>query len=115
MAKEGQKPISSRGGPRPNSGRIPGSKNKISAKAILAEIEQRDVPFEQGLAEDYIRARRGDDLNIIVKYQQMLLNKVIADKTELDVTSGGEPFKAIFTFQPVELPDWRSAPTNDKH
>jgi hypothetical protein len=74
------------GGVRPGAGRPKGSPNKITGSTLLAEIEKRDVPFAQGLAEDYIRARQTDDRHLVLKYQQMIMNKVIADKVEVDVT-----------------------------
>jgi hypothetical protein len=99
-----------RGGPRPNSGRKVGSKVRLSSADILAEIAKRDVPFEQGLAEDYARARAMGDLQVIQRYQQMFLNKIVADKHEIDHTTLGESMKANFTFQQKELPDWNSIP-----
>jgi hypothetical protein len=74
------------GGVRPGAGRPKGSPNKITGSTLLAEIEKRDVPFAQGLAEDYIAARQTDDRHLVLKYQQMIMNKVIADKVEIDVT-----------------------------
>jgi hypothetical protein len=74
------------GGVRAGAGRPKGSPNKITGSTLLAEIELRDVPFAQGLAEDYIAARQTDDRHLVLKYQQMIMNKVIADKVEIDVT-----------------------------
>lgn len=96
-----------RGGARPNSGRKIGSTVKLSAQEVLNEIARRDVPFAVGLAEDYIRARHSGDMHIIQRYQQMILSKVIADKVETDITSGGKPFQAIFNFPTVEIDDWK--------
>ena len=96
-----------RGGARPNSGRKVGSTVKLSAADVLAEIAKQDVPFAVGLAQDYIRARHSGDMHIIQRYQQMLLAKVIADKSEVDLTSKGEQLKAVFSFPSTELSDWK--------
>lgn len=96
-----------RGGARPNSGRKVGSTVKLSAQDVLNEIALRDVPFAVGLAEDYIRARQSGDMHIIQRYQQMLLSKVIADKVETDITSGGQSLQAIFNFPTVEIDDFK--------
>ena len=96
-----------RGGARANSGRKPGSVQKLSGAGILAAIAAIDVPFEQGLAEDYARARAEGDLHIVQRYQQMFLNKVVADKQELDVTSNGQTIGASFNFPTTELPEWQ--------
>ena len=98
-----------RGGPRPNSGRKVGSTVKLSAADVLAEIAKQDVPFAVGLAQDYIKARQSGDMHVIQRYQQMLLAKVIADKTETDITSNGKTIGAAFTFPTTELIDWKDA------
>jgi hypothetical protein len=74
------------GGARRGAGRPKGAPNKITGSTLLAAIAERDVPFAQGLAEDYVRARTGGDPHLTLKYQQMIMNKVIADKVEVDVT-----------------------------
>lgn len=96
-----------RGGARPNSGRKVGSTVKLSAADLLAEIARQDKPFAEGLAEDYVRARQSGDMNVIQRYQQMFLAKVIADKSETDITSNGQTLGANFTFPTQELPDWK--------
>lgn len=96
-----------RGGARPGAGRKVGSTVKLSAADVLNEIARLDVPFAEGLAEDYIRARRSGDMMVIQRYQQMLLAKVIADKTETDITSKGKQIGANFTFPTTELDDWK--------
>ena len=103
------KPVKKKmGGARPGSGRKLGSTQKLSGIAILSAIEKIDKPFAEGLAEDYYKARTSGDLHIIQKYQQMFLNKVIADKQDVDVTSNGQTIGASFTFPSVELPDWQN-------
>jgi hypothetical protein len=96
-----------RGGARPNSGRKVGSTVKLSAADVLAEIARQDVPFAVGLAQDYIKARHSGDMHVIQRYQQMLLAKVIADKTETDITTKGKELNASFVFPSVELDDWK--------
>jgi hypothetical protein len=96
-----------RGGARPGSGRKVGSTVKLSAADVLAEIARQDVPFAVGLAQDYIRARQSGDMNVIQRYQQMLLAKVIADKHETDITSNGHTLATAFSFPSSELDDWK--------
>ena len=103
-----------RGGARPGAGRKKGSHVKLSAVDILNEIAKQDVPFAVGLAQDYMKARQSGDLNVIQRYQQMLLNKVVADKQELDLTSNGETLGVAFTFGSQELSDWNELPKSVK-
>ena len=95
------------GGARPGSGRKVGSTVKLSAADVLKEIAKLDVPFAVGLAQDYARARLSGDMNVIQRYQQMLLAKVIADKHETDITSNGQTIGANFNFPVQELIDWK--------
>lgn len=104
-----------RGGARVNSGRKVGSTNKITAATLLAEISKCDVPFEQGLAEDYMKARQSGDLQLVQRYQQMFLGKLLAEKTETDITSNGQTVGANFSFPSVELQDWQNEQQPTKH
>lgn len=99
-----------RGGKRPGGGRRKGSTNKLAASTLLHEIAKRDKPFAIGLAEDYHNARISGDRHLVMKYQQMILNKVVADKVDVDHTTMGQPLQAVFSFPQKELPDWTDIP-----
>ena len=101
-----EKPKGKRGGARPGGGRKKGSVQKLSAMTILQAIEKQDKPFAEGFAEDYHNARMGDDKHLLQKYQSMILNKVVADKQEIDVTTLGQSLHNNFSFPQVELSDW---------
>ena len=94
------------GGARPGAGRKKGSKQKLSAQTILHEIAKIDKPFAIGLAEDYHNARMSGDTHLVVKYQQLILSKVVADKVDVDHTTGGQPIQTVFNFPQKELVDW---------
>lgn len=94
------------GGWRPGAGRKKGQIQKLSAQSILKEIAKKDKPFAIGLAEDYHNARMSGDTHLVVKYQQMILNKVVADKVDVDHTTMGHPLTAMFQFPQRELADW---------
>lgn len=99
-------PVKKRGGARVGGGRKKGSTQKLSAQTILAAIEQKDKPFAEGFAEDYHNARMGDDKHLVQKYQSMILNKVVADKQEIDHTTLGQAMGVQLIFNQQELPDW---------
>jgi hypothetical protein len=105
-----QSPKKGRGGARPNSGRKVGSTQKLSAQKLLQEIARKDKPFAIGLAEDYHNARMGDDKHLVMKYQQMILSKVVADKVDVDHTTLGESLNTRFLFPREETPDWTNIP-----
>lgn len=98
------------GGARLGAGRKKGVTQKLSAQTLLAAIEVKDKPFAEGLAEDYHAARMGDDKHLVQKYQNMILNKVVADKQEIDVTTLGQSMNNNFVFPTKELPDWKEIP-----
>ena len=106
MNNNQNRPKKGRGGARPNSGRKVGSTQKLSAQRLLHEIAKRDKPFAIGLAEDYHNARMSGDKHLVVKYQQMILNKVVADKVDVDHTTLGQPIQTVFNFPQRELEDW---------
>jgi hypothetical protein len=95
------------GGARPGAGRKKGTPNKYSAISLLEEITKADKPFEVGLAEDYANARKGDDKHLIHKYQSMLLNKIVPDRTAVDMTTAGQALGVHLTFAPKSLDDWK--------
>lgn len=99
-----------RGGKRPGGGRKLGSTNKLTAQRLLQEIAKIDKPFAIGLAEDYHNARLSGDTHLVVKYQSMILNKVVADKVDVDHRTMGQPLTAIFNFPQRELPDYSEIP-----
>lgn len=99
-----------RGGRRNGGGRRLGSTNKLSAQTLLQEIAKIDKPFAIGLAEDYHNARLSGDKHLVVKYQNMILNKVVADKVNVDHTTLGQPLTAVFRFPQKELQDWNDIP-----
>ena len=72
-------------------GRPKGSSNKLSGASILQAIEAKvGMPFEEALADGYYDAIINNDRALRQKYEQMMLNKVVADKQEIDVTTLGD-------------------------
>ena len=103
-----QKTKSGRGGPRPNSGRKKGAIQKLGGQDLLEEIKKvTGKSFARSIAEHYHQASKNNDWNAVRDYEKFILNKVITDRQEVDLTSGGEPIKAIFNFPSVELNDWK--------
>ena len=98
---------SGRGGPRPNSGRVKGSTNKISGVSILQEIERQadGDSYEAILVKDFLQARYSEDKALALKYHQLRLNKVIADK--IDITTNGQTLTPVLTFSKQELPEYQ--------
>lgn len=83
------------GGARPGAGRRKGSVNKISAKQLLEAADQvLGKPFVVSVLEGYHDSILNGDRHVRVKYEKMILDKVIADKQEIEVTNSDELLNA---------------------
>lgn len=83
--------ISSRGGPRPGSGRKPGSKNKINKATVQTVLEKlydkTGQVYEDILLEDFIRARASNE-QLAFKYHTLLTAKLMPDLSKVEVVDG---------------------------
>ena len=98
---------SKHGGARPGAGRIAGTTNKITGKDLLEALEDTlGIPYPVQLANNYLNALN-TDRGLAAKYDQLFLNKVIADK--VDITSNGQTIAPTLNFAPKEIPDYIEA------
>lgn len=73
------------GGARPGAGRKPGSGNKIRLEDLLGEIEhQAGMTYAERLALNYVGAINRSDWSKVENYDRAFLNKVVADKVEVE-------------------------------
>ena len=99
---------SGRGGARANSGRKKGAIQKLGGADLLDAIARTTgKPFADNIAEHYHRAIVAKDWNEVRDYEKFIVSKVISDRVETDITSGGKPLGANFTFPSTELTDWK--------
>jgi hypothetical protein len=91
-----KKKISSRGGARPGCGRKKGSKNYVSVEDLLSSLEARSggQRYEELLVEDFISARQEGDKNIVLKYHNLILNKVMNTLAKIEVTDSQDAIEA---------------------
>lgn len=84
-----------RGGLRVGAGRPKGSTNKIRVEDLMNAIELAvGQSFEQQLAENYVEAINRADWNKVLDYDKALLNKIVADKTEVEVITNEDAVEA---------------------
>jgi hypothetical protein len=108
MNETPKKPKVARGGAKPGAGRPKGATSKLSAKSLLDQIQSTcGKPFEELLAEGYHMTILAADMPARQNYEKMILNKVVADKHEIDHTTLGKAMTNTFTFPTKELPDWQ--------
>ena len=82
----------SHGGARPGCGRKKGSKNHVSVEDLLISLEARSggQHYEDLLVEDFISARNEGDKNIVLKYHNLILNKVMNTLAKIEVTDSAD-------------------------
>lgn len=84
------------GGARPGAGRKKGSKNHISVEELLHSLETRTggQRYEDILVDDFLSARNENDKNLILKYHNLILNKVMNNLAKIEVTDSADAIHA---------------------
>ena len=76
------------GGARPGSGRPKSSPDNITIKGLLETVSKqaKGKKYEEILIEDFMKARNDNDRNLVVKYHNLILNKVMNSLAKVEVT-----------------------------
>ena len=83
------------GGARPGAGRPKGSGNKVRIEDLLSEIENATgVTYAEQLASNYASAINREDWTKVGEYDRAFLNKIVADKTEIEVVESEDAVRA---------------------
>jgi hypothetical protein len=92
---------STRGGARPGAGRPKGGGNKITAQDLLDAAQSKlGKSFVESLMEGYVDTINNGDKKIRVMYEKMIIDKVVADRHQVEVEESEdtvEAKKAAFT------------------
>lgn len=89
-------PKKKRGGARPNAGRPKGGTNQVSVSSLLDSLEKKSngKRYEELLMEDFIKARTNNDSQLVIKYHNLILNKLMTHVTKIEVTDSQETIDA---------------------
>ena len=88
--KTGRPRVAGRGGARAGAGRPRGSNDRVTVAGLLAAIDNSaGRPYMDLLAEDFVHAR-ANDRHLAQKYHNLILNKVSASLTAVEVTDSQE-------------------------
>lgn len=80
--------VSSRGGARKGAGRPRGSVAKVTISSLLDAIEaQGGQSYTDLLTQDFLMARQGNDHGLTAKYHNLILNKVMATMSAVEITN----------------------------
>jgi hypothetical protein len=83
-----EKKSNGHGGARKGAGRPKGSSNMLSAEGLLSTLESKSggQPYEDLLVEDFLQARNHGDTQLMLKYHNLILNKVMNSLAKIEVT-----------------------------
>ena len=84
------------GGARPGAGRPKGGTNQVSVNGLLAALEKKTngVNYETILMEDFINARNNNDQQLVIKYHNLILNKLMTHVSKIEITDSQETIDA---------------------
>jgi hypothetical protein len=78
---------SAHGGARPGAGRPKGSGNKVRLEDLMLDVElAANMPYTRRVAINYVSAITREDWARVENYDRAFLNKLVADKSEVEVT-----------------------------
>jgi hypothetical protein len=85
-----------KGGARPGSGRKKDGRNQLSVGGLLEmlEIKAGGKPYEELLVNDFLLARQNNDSALIIKYHNLILNKVMTNMAKIEVTDSSDTIEA---------------------
>jgi hypothetical protein len=88
-------PAPTRGGARPGAGRPRGSSNKITLEDLMLAVENHTGrTYAEQVAINYAQAIGRSDWSGVRDYDKVLLGKMVADKTEVEVIDNGSAAEA---------------------
>ena len=88
--------ISSRGGARPGAGRKKGSTDNVTIKYLLEVLATKSggQSYEEILVDDFLTARLANDTQLMLKYHNLLGNKLFSTLAKVEVTEGPDAVQA---------------------
>ena len=86
---------SNHGGARPGAGRKKGSGNKVRLEDLMMDVElAANMPYTKRVAINYVHAINREDWSRVENYDRAFLNKLVADKSEVEVVDPEDTVKA---------------------
>jgi hypothetical protein len=96
MEKKPVEKIKGKGGARPGAGRPKGGKNAVSINGLLEALAKKEPgrEYEDILMEDFLEARKNKDSQLVIKYHNLILNKVMNSVAKIEITDSQEAINA---------------------
>ena len=88
VSKTTGKVVSAKGGVRKGAGRPKGGTNQVSVNGLLEALEKKTngTNYETILMEDFINARNDNDKQLVIKYHNLILNKLMTHVSKIEIT-----------------------------
>lgn len=85
-----------RGGARAGAGRKKDGRNQLSVGELLETLQSKagGKSYEDLLVSDFLQARQANDTQLILKYHNLILNKVMTNMAKIEVTDSAEAIEA---------------------
>lgn len=95
-SKEQKKPKGKHGGARPNSGRKVGGRDMVTIRGLIDQIRTQagGREYEELLVEDFLSARLDGDKATVIKYHNLILNKVMNSLAKIEVTDSADAIES---------------------
>jgi hypothetical protein len=89
-------PNGGRGGARVGAGRKKGSKPLITIEGLLQQVyaQSKGQDYEEILIRDFLEARNSGDTQLLLKYHNLILNKVMNSLAKIEVTDSADAIEA---------------------
>lgn len=89
-------PRKNTGGARPGAGRKKGGSNQVTISGLLASLEAKTNgrTYEEILMEDFLAARDVHDTQLVVKYHNLILNKLMTHVSKIEITDSQDSINA---------------------
>lgn len=81
-----------KGGAGRGQGRPKGGSNSVTIKGLLEALETRTggASYEEILMEDFVTARLNNDQQLVIKYHNLILNKLMTHVSKIEITDSQE-------------------------
>jgi hypothetical protein len=96
MEKTTEKKSKGHGGARAGAGRKPGSKNQITIEGLLQQVykQSQGQEYEALLIQDFLEARDSHNKELLLKYHNLILNKVMNSLAKIEVNDSADAVEA---------------------
>jgi hypothetical protein len=93
---KGRQKSQNHGGKREGSGRKDGTKNMITVKGLMEAVEAKSggQNYTDILVEDFLTARNNKDTQLMMKYHQLILQKVLVNVSKIEITENPDAVQA---------------------